>query len=154
MLPNFKKPEPQSKGPPSLPREMPPPVGVLRSDRTMSVIGPDLTVNGDLISKGELRIDGEVQGDITGTRVVIGEHAHITGGVVAEDIVILGHVMGSVRRLRVSLQSTSHVEGDVRHQALVMEQGAFFEGKSTRSDDPLADPPASELGALNGFGEA
>ena len=84
----------------------------------------------------------------------IGEHAHITGGVVAEDIVILGHVMGSVRGVRVSLQSTSHVEGDVRHEALVMEQGAFFEGKSTRSDDPLADPPASELGALNGFGEA
>ena len=92
----------------------------------MSVIGPDLTVNGDLISKGELRIDSEVQG----ARVVIGEHAHITGSVVAEDVVILGHVMGSVRGLRVSLQSTSHVEGDVRHQALVMEQGAFFEGKS------------------------
>ena len=154
MLPNFKKSETQSKGASFSPSMAPPSIGVPRSDRTMSVIGPDLTVNGDLISKGELRIDGEVQGDIMGTRVVIGEHAHITGGVVAEDIVILGHVMGPVRGLRVSLQSTSHVEGDVRHQALVMEQGAFFEGKSTRSDDPFADPPASELGALNGFGEA
>jgi cytoskeletal protein CcmA (bactofilin family) len=55
---------------------------------------------------------------------------------------------------RVSLQSTSHVEGDVYHQALVMEQGAFFEGKSTRSDDPLAAPPASELAAPNSSGEA
>jgi cytoskeletal protein CcmA (bactofilin family) len=62
--------------------------------------------------------------------------------------------MGSVRGLRISLQSASHMEGDVYHQALVMEQGAFFEGKSNRSDDPLADPPASELAALNGFGEA
>ena len=120
----------------------------------MSVIGPDLTINGDLISKGELRVDGEVQGDIKGSRVVIGERGHITGGVVAEDIVILGHVMGSVRGLRVSLQSTSHVEGDVCCQALVLEQGAFFEGKSTRSDDPLAAPPASELDVPKGFGEA
>ena len=82
-----------------------------RSDRTISVLGPDLTVNGGLISKGELRVDGEVQGDIRGVRVVIGETARVTGGVVAEDVIILGHVMGSVRGLRVSLQSASHVEG-------------------------------------------
>jgi cytoskeletal protein CcmA (bactofilin family) len=154
MLPNFKKSESPLNGASSSPTMAPSSTGVPRSDRIMSIIGPDLTINGDLTSKGELRIDGEVQGDINGTRVVIGEHAHITGGVVAEDIVILGHVMGSVRGLRVSLLSTSRVEGDVRHQALVMEQGAFFEGKSTRSDDPLADPPASEFGALNGAGEA
>ena len=49
--------------------------------------------------------------------------------------------MGSVRGLRVSLQSASHVEGDVYHQALVMEQGAFFEGRSRRADNPMADPP-------------
>jgi cytoskeletal protein CcmA (bactofilin family) len=128
----------------------PPSTGAPRSDRNFSVIGPDLTIEGDLVSKGELRIDGEVQGNIKGARLVIGEHARITGGIVAEDVVIFGHVMGSVRGLRVSLQSTSHMQGDVYHQVLVMEQGAFFEGKSTRSDDPLALPPASEFAALNG----
>src|SRR6266446_5606367 len=122
MLPNFKRSEAPLKGASLSPSLAPPSIGVPRSDRSMSVIGPDLTINGDLISKGELRVDGEVQGDIRGTRVVIGERGHITGGVVAEDIVVLGHVMGSVRGLRVSLQSTSHVEGDVYHQALVMEQ--------------------------------
>jgi cytoskeletal protein CcmA (bactofilin family) len=149
MLPNFKKSETQLKGASFSPSMAPPSIGVPRSDRIMSIIGPDLTINGDLISKGEFRVDGEVQGDIKGTRVVIGEHAHITGGVLAEDIVIFGHVMGSVRGLRVSLQSTSHMEGDVCHQALVIEQGAFFEGKSTRSDDPMADPPASEFAAVD-----
>ena len=129
MLPNFKKSEPQLKGAAFSQNAPPPSVGAPRSDRKMSIIGPDLTVNGDLNSNGELRVDGEVQGDIAGMRVVIGEPARITGNIIAEDIVILGHVMGSVRGLRVSLQSTSHVEGDVRHQALVMEQGAFFEGK-------------------------
>jgi cytoskeletal protein CcmA (bactofilin family) len=53
--------------------------------------------------------------------------------------------MGSVRGLRVSLQSTSHVEGDVYHQALVMEQGAVFEGTSIRSDDPLSAPSTTTL---------
>ena len=101
------------------------------------------------ISKGELRVDGEVQGDIRGVRVVIGETARVTGGVVAEDVIILGHVMGSVRGLRVSLQSASHVEGDVYHQALVMEQGAFFEGRSRRADNPMAESLAPEAPALN-----
>ena len=81
--------------------------------------------------------------------MVIGETARVTGGVVAEDVVILGHVMGSVRGLRVSLQSASHVEGDVYHQALVMEQGAFFEGTSRRADNPLGDPPAAEVPLRN-----
>ena len=47
--------------------------------------------------------------------------------------------MGSVRGLRVSLQSTSRVQGDVYHQALVMEQGGVFEGNSIRAADPLAE---------------
>jgi cytoskeletal protein CcmA (bactofilin family) len=112
----------------------------LRNDRSMSLIGADLAVSGDVISKGELRVDGEIEGDIKGVRLVIGEHARVTGNVAAEDVVLHGHVLGSVRGLRVSLQSTSHVEGDVYHQALIMEPGAFFEGKSIRAADPLGTP--------------
>jgi cytoskeletal protein CcmA (bactofilin family) len=137
MFPNFNKSGTQLNGASISSSRTPPKIGLPPGDRVISIIGPDLTIDGDLISRGELRIDGEVQGNIEGTRVVIGEHAQITGGVSAEDIIVLGHVMGTVRGLRVSLQSTCHVEGDVYHQALVMEQGAFFEGKSTRSNDPL-----------------
>lgn len=105
---------------------------------TPSVIGPDLMIVGNLVSKGEVQVDGEVQGDLFGSHIVIGERARITGGIVAEEIVVRGHVMGSIRGRRVMLQSSSHVEGDVFHQTLAIEQGAFFEGKSRRSDDPTA----------------
>ena len=103
-----------------------------------SVIGPDLTIMGNLISSGEVQVDGEVQGDLHGTHIVIGEKARITGGVNAEEVVVRGHVMGSIRGRKVMLQSSSHVEGDVHHQSLAIEQGAFFEGKSRRSEDPLS----------------
>ena len=105
-----------------------------------------------MTSKGEVQVDGEVQGDIHGTYVVIGEKARITGGIVAEEIVVRGHVMGSVRGKRVMLQSSSHVEGDIYHQALAIEQGAFFEGKSRRSEDPMAGVPKPDIPALNGTG--
>jgi cytoskeletal protein CcmA (bactofilin family) len=45
----------------------------------------------------------------------------------------------------VTLQSTSHVEGDLVHKSLAMEQGAYFDGKSSCSDDPL---PASKTAAV------
>ena len=149
MLPNFKKSETKLNGASNSPSTAPQSFAASPSDRTISVLGPDLTVIGDLTSKGELRVDGEVQGDIRGVRLVIGESARVTGSIVAEDVIILGHVMGSVRGLRVSLQSASHVEGDVYHQALVMEQGAFFEGTSHRADSPIAEPPAPELPMRN-----
>lgn len=166
MLPNFKKSEPEApKAPPIPPMTPSNALGARPSaspprpgDRSApSVIGPDLSISGNLVSKGEVQIDGEVQGDIHGTYIVVGERARITGGIVAEEVVVRGHVMGSVRGKRVMLQSSSHVEGDVYHQSLAIEQGAFFEGKSRRSDDPLAganrpEIPVAKLPGANGAG--
>lgn len=109
------------------------------ADRTVSMIGPDLTITGNLISKGEVQVDGIVDGDIHGSHVIIGETATINGGIVADEVVVRGHVVGSVRSKRVMLQATSQVEGDIYHQSLSIEQGALFEGKSRRtSGDPRA----------------
>lgn len=103
-----------------------------------SIIGEDLAVTGNIISKGEVQIEGEIQGDIHCTSLVIGDKALVTGGVVADDVIVRGRVVGSIRGLRVTLQASSHVDGDIYHQSLAIEQGAFFEGKSRRADDPTA----------------
>jgi cytoskeletal protein CcmA (bactofilin family) len=150
MLPNFKKPEPEFPKlgtPPAAAPLAPPPLSSQLGGTTTttaargsapSVIGPDLIITGNLISKGEIQIDGEVQGDIHSSYVVVGEKARITGAIIADEVVVRGQVMGSVRGKRVMLQSTSHVEGDIHHTALAIEQGAFFEGKSRRSEDPTS----------------
>jgi cytoskeletal protein CcmA (bactofilin family) len=103
---------------------------------TPSVIGTDLSITGNLESKGEIQIEGEVQGDVHAGRIVVGDRARVTGSLLADDIVIRGNVGGSVRGNTVTLQSNSRVEGDLFHKSLSIEQGAFFEGKSRRSDDP------------------
>jgi cytoskeletal protein CcmA (bactofilin family) len=109
-----------------------------------SIIGEDLTVAGNVLSRGEVQVDGQIQGDVHCSSLIVGEKAQITGGIVAEDVVVRGRVMGSVRGNRVTLQSSSHVEGDVFHKSLAIEQGAFFEGKSRRSEDPIATAPRLE----------
>jgi cytoskeletal protein CcmA (bactofilin family) len=110
-----------------------------------SIIGEDLMITGNVTSKGEIQVDGEIQGDVQCGSLLLGDKSQITGCVLAEDVVVRGRVLGSIRGLRVTLQAQSHVEGDIYHQSLAIEQGAYFEGKSRRTDDPLAikaDKPA------------
>lgn len=123
------------------------------SQMVPSVIGEDLTVEGNIISKGEVQVEGEVKGNVHGTSLVIGDKALVEGGVVADDVIVRGRIIGSIRGHRVTLQSSSHVEGDIFHQSLAIEQGAYFEGKSRRSDDPISDAITASSGKP-GFGSS
>jgi cytoskeletal protein CcmA (bactofilin family) len=115
------------------------------SANSPSIIGPDLTIIGNLLSRGDVQIDGEIQGDIHANSIMVGEAAKVTGAIVADEVVVHGTATGSIRGKHVMLRSSSHVEGDVFHQKLSIEQGAFFEGKSRRSEDPTGGIARSEV---------
>ena len=125
-----------------------------------SIFAGDISITGNIQSEGEIQIDGKVEGDIKCTSLIVGENANVSGGVVAEDVVVRGKVNGSIRGVRVTLEATSEVEGDVYHKTLAIEQGAYFEGKSRRQEDPIGSAPsksaspatATPSAALNGSG--
>jgi cytoskeletal protein CcmA (bactofilin family) len=104
-----------------------------------SIIGDDLTIRGNITSKGEIQVDGEIEGDVRCGSLLLGDKSKVMGGVAAEDVVVRGHIVGSITGLRITLQGQCHVEGDILCQTLAIEQGAYFEGKSRRSDNPLAE---------------
>jgi cytoskeletal protein CcmA (bactofilin family) len=110
-----------------------------------SVIGAGLTITGNLECKGEVQIDGKVAGDVHAERIIIGQGAHTTGNLVAETVEVRGGVQGSIRGNAVEFQASSRVEADVFHKSLTIEQGAFFEGKSRRSDDPMSGQRATNI---------
>ena len=103
-----------------------------------SIIGEDLTVTGNLISKGEVQVEGDVQGDVFCATLIVGDRGRVTGGIVAEEVTIHGRISGTINALNVTLESNCHIEGDICHQTLKLEHGGFFEGQSRRSDDPLS----------------
>jgi len=115
-----------------------------------SIISADLTVTGTLVSNGDIQIDGVVEGDVRSVGLVIGEKAEIHGEVLAEDLTVRGRVMGRIRARRVQLAATSHVEGDILHEAFVVEAGAFFEGNCRHSDNPLEDENLRLSGPVSG----
>ncbi len=150
---NVPAPKPQAGQQPALPPAGAIPQGALGSKTMLkgsnkmvpSIIGADLTITGNVISKGEVQVDGSIQGDLHCASLIIGEKAEINGVVVAEDVVVRGQVSGSIHGVRVTLQASSQVNGDITHQSLAIEQGAFFEGKSRRADDPIGSAPKLEV---------
>ena len=106
-----------------------------------SVIGNDLKITGQglkIISQGTLQVDGEVEGDVGGAEVIIGEQGKVTGTVAAERVIVRGTISGVIRGATVTLQSSSHVEGDIHHMSLAIEQGAEFDGRCRRAADATA----------------
>ena len=126
------------------------PASLSQSDKLVpTIIGEDLVITGNVNSKGEIQVDGEIQGDIHCGSLLLGDKSTVTGVVMAEDVVVRGKVIGTIRGLRVTLQAQSHVEGDILHQSLAIEQGAYFEGKSRRDDDPLSVPKSGAASRSN-----
>jgi len=109
-----------------------------KSEPKTSIIDDALAITGNVKTEGNLRLDGTLRGDIHCLSLIIGQDAGLEGNVVAEEVVIGGRLKGSVRTLHVTLKAKSHVEGELYHRSLTIEQGAYFEGKSRRVDNPLA----------------
>ena len=71
----------------------------------ISTIGEELRITGNVTSKGQLHVNGQVQGDIHCVALVVGENAQVEGNVVAKDVFIGGRLIGSIRALTVTLKA-------------------------------------------------
>ncbi len=99
------------------------------SGRVPSIISPDLKIVGDLKCTGDIQIDGAIEGLVKGGLIIIGEGATVDGSIVAETVRIFGTVNGQIRAKTVHLDKTGKVIGDIAHEILTIEAGAYFEGQ-------------------------
>lgn len=102
------------------------------SPKVASLIADDITIEGNLRGDGELQVDGVIRGDVSVTRLTIGESGQIEGSIHADLVETRGRVIGSITAKQVRLYASGHVDGDITHEQLTMEAGAFFEGRSLR----------------------
>ncbi|WP_373088504.1 polymer-forming cytoskeletal protein [Sneathiella sp.] len=101
-----------------------------------SIISESLTIEGNLISEGEVQIDGQVNGGIKANTLTIGQSATITGDIDAGTLVIRGEVNGSLKGDEITVTSTATVRGDILHASLSIEPGAKIDGHLKHSDNP------------------
>ena len=106
-----------------------------------SVLSSDLKVKGNLLTSGDIQIEGIIEGDIQAHLLTVGETSKIKGEIIADDVIINGNVIGCVRGLKVRLTNKARVQGDIIHKAIAIESGAHFEGTVQRTDNPFEDVP-------------
>lgn len=116
-----------------------------------SILAEDMRITGDLVSAGEVQIDGEVTGDVEARALIIGESAHVRGEIIADVVRVSGAVTGRIRAREVVLTRSARVEGDILHDVLAIEAGASLQGNCRRRQPVEAEEAkAGETKALTG----
>lgn len=118
----------------------------------MNQFGQGTTINGDVSTEGDIRIDGKVTGTVTAkAKVVIGATGVVEGDIVCQNAYIDGRVNGNVEVAELLLLSkTASVNGDIKIKKLVVEEGAKFNGKcsmgamSVARNKPFESPARQE----------
>ena len=114
-----------------------------RSSRGL-LVSRGITIVGSLSLRGEVVIEGAVDGEVRCTSLQIAERGVVDGLVVADKVVVLGEFVGAIYAKEIRLGAACAVEGHIFHRKLVLEEGCYFEGKSRCYSNPLAHAPAAE----------
>jgi cytoskeletal protein CcmA (bactofilin family) len=112
-----------------------------------TLLGSDAEIHGSITTKGSIRIDGSVVGEISSPdTVTVGSTGSVDGNIEAEHIVLGGRVKGTLAaRGRITLESTGRLEGDLLAARLVIVEGAVFCGRSNMGDRLAGLSPSSLL---------
>ncbi len=102
----------------------------------VTIISTGVLLDGKISSNGNVRIDGQVKGNINAKgNVTVGSEGEIDGEINAQIIMLGGRVTGTVNATeKVMLESTSSLKGDIITKILVIEEGAVFEGTSNMNN--------------------
>ncbi len=114
-----------------------------RQAGTLTYLGPDTEVLGDLRAKGQVRIDGLVKGSVyVEGELEVGRTGRVEGErVEAGSVQIHGEVKADLVAQKVSLSKTARFTGTVRTQALDVEAGAVFIGQSLAGEAKALEAP-------------
>jgi len=98
--------------------------------RSGGTIGASMTVKGEVYSREELHVDGEIQGSIElQHRLTVGPNCKIRANVKAKEVVLQGSIQGNVQSAdKIIIRDKGSLVGDIKTAGIVIEDGAYFKG--------------------------
>lgn len=108
-------------------------------------LGKSVLVKGQILSREDLTIDGEVEGTIElhENRLTIGPNGKVTANIKAREIIVLGSVNGNMEVTdKIDIRKEAKLVGDIKSARVVIEDGAYFKGSIDimRAETPKAPP--------------
>jgi len=101
------------------------------SESGSTIIGPSLSIKGEITGEGDLMVQGQVEGtiDFKNGNVSIGRTGCIKADIKGKSITIEGEVEGNLLgEKKIVLRPSGRVRGDMRAPAINLEEGAKFKG--------------------------
>lgn len=100
------------------------------SSSSINLIGTGTIINGEVISNGDIRVDGTVVGSVSSKgKVVIGSTGNVEGEIVCQNADVSGKISGNISVAEIlSLKATANLIGDIIASKLSIEPGANFMG--------------------------
>jgi cytoskeletal protein CcmA (bactofilin family) len=97
-----------------------------------SLIGEHSSFEGTLRTEGPVRLLGSIQGEIESkSAIIVEEKARVTARLTAQQVTVAGQVDGQIYcEGRVEIRPTGRVTGEINAGALIVQEGAYFDGSS------------------------
>ncbi len=113
------------------------------------VIDTEQSIVGDISFSGTVQIDGKIEGDVSGNRVVIGPGAVVDGAVKGRSVYIDGTVTGPIDSGAISLASTAYVKGNITYETMTIASGASVVGLCRDRNRIDQEEPQNETPAVS-----
>lgn len=104
---------------------------VPEAPRGVAAIGKSVIIKGQILSREDLYLDGEMEGtvEVPEHRLTIGPHAKLAAGIRAREVVVLGSVEGNVEASeKIDIRKDAKLVGDIKTGGIIIEDGAYFKG--------------------------
>jgi cytoskeletal protein CcmA (bactofilin family) len=110
-----------------------------------SLIGEHTSFEGTLKTEGSVRLLGSIQGEIESkSTIIVEEKAHVTARLTAQQVMIAGQLDGQIYcEGRVEIRPTGRVTGEINAGALIVQEGAYFDGNSRMASGGMRAPAPS-----------
>jgi cytoskeletal protein CcmA (bactofilin family) len=108
-------------------------------DMSDSVFADDLQIKGSVNTKGNIKLNGVVEGDVSARTLLIKEKAELRGSATTEKVVVGGYVGGNIDSVRVDLTSSAKVQGDLVCKTVSVDEEAHYSKISKHIEDQLKD---------------
>src|SRR5215469_55328 len=122
-----------------------PPASVASQNQQIAVIGPSMNIKGEIRTREELFVDGEVEGSLESQSLLtVGANGKIRANIKAREAVVFGSVRGNIEVTeKIAIRDNGSVIGDIKTAGISIDDGAYFKGNIDISrPEPKAVPKA------------